>query len=232
MPRDDGNAGGHASKEPERSLRAKTKRPPSTLGEIAICVLTGLMLLTYITLTFLSWRQIRLAKSSLNATIEEYRLEHRAWVSLSKIEFVLSSPTGNKFVEISQFKRGETIAINAVFKNTGSTPAFGTVMAARAGIFSRAPAFESLPNGGYWGITEPGEETFETVFLEKLTPATLKAFASNSFYVYGRIDYRDAFGVPHWETFCRRLSSLGGQAECPEKHDTIDANSEIRSPSN
>ena len=35
-------------------------------------------------------------------------------------------------------------------------------------------------------------------------------------YVYGRIDYRDIFGVPHWATFCNEYV-LEHVALMPEK---------------
>jgi hypothetical protein len=166
------------------------------------------------------------SRTTLNATIEEFRLEHRAWLSLGEIDFVRAGPSGNQQVQISQLHSGEKIWVNVTYKNTGGSPAFNVRTAARADIFIQAPTFNPLPHPSPYGILQPGEQIFQTIEWQSLTAVDIVALNSSYVYIYGRIDYRDAFNIPHWTTFCRRMLSGGGQSQCIEQSDTTDTNTE------
>jgi cell division protein FtsL len=163
-------------------------------------------------------------RAALNNTIEEFRLEHRAWVSVSEIVFLRVASDGTTTpVQLNQIQPNDNIAVNVTYKNTGTTPAFNVVDTSRLDSFpTTAPAFKPFVKGANYGILQPGEQIFQTMYLENLTPDNVTAFKSSLVHVYGRIDYHDAFGVARWATFCRLILNTGAQAECPEQADTTD----------
>lgn len=163
----------------------------------------------------------------LNNTIEEFRLEHRAWVSLNEIVFVKLNPGGKGApVQVYEMHVGDKIAVNLDYKNTGSTPAFNVRPVARLDSFPAGPpVFKPLPHEstGY-GLLQPGEGVFDSMDFDSLTQDNVNAFNLGIVRIYGRIDYRDAFDVDHWATFCRWILSGGAQAGCPEQPDKTDTN--------
>jgi hypothetical protein len=166
-------------------------------------------------------------RATLNATIEEYRLEHRAWVSMNGIQTIRTEADGTMHeIQVSQVHSSDKIAMNVHYRNTGSTPAFDVRTAARGVIFPTNPTFTDLPSESTPAIVQPSDGVFQTLDWGAVTQTTANEFNSSFVYVFGRIDYRDAFGVPHWSTFCRRLLNAGGQSQCLENLDTTDKNAE------
>lgn len=163
-------------------------------------------------------------RTALNSSVEEFRLEHRAWVSLAEVIFARIAPDGNiGSVPINQLKVGDKALVNISFKNTGTTPAFNVSGGARLDIFlTTAPAFKPLPKSSSFGVLQPGEQIFQTISLEKLSPENVNAFNSGLTHIYGRVDYSDTFGIAHWSTFCRLILAGGAQAGCPEQPDKTD----------
>ena len=65
------------------------------------------------------------SRNTLNATIMEYRLEHRAWMSMNEILIIRTEADGTQHgIQVGQVRPGDRIFLNVPYKNTGSTPAF------------------------------------------------------------------------------------------------------------
>jgi len=167
------------------------------------------------------------SKETLNATIDEYRLEHRAWMSLTQIQVVrLNKDGSSQMVQVTQVHAGERILLNVLVGNTGSTPAFDVKTGASAVAFTGNPAFQPSPPKGSPSIVQPNNGTFSTIDVGTISQIQANRFTSGSVYVYGRVDYKDAFGIPHWATFCRQLLNGGGQSVCSQNPDATDKNTE------
>ena len=103
-----------------------------------------------------------------------------------------------------------------------------TKTASRANAFPGPTNYLPLPAETSGSIVQPGDGTFQSMYIPgALTLEAANAFNTGIMYVYGRVDYTDAFGIPHWATFCRQLTSGGGQGTCPDNLDRTDQNNEI-----
>lgn len=102
----------------------------------------------------LAERNIGLAERSLNASIESYRLDQRAWMGIGKLEAVPLVP-----------EAGKPLRIEVTFRNTGKTPAKNI-----RGASVVDPALNRRPNFSYsadaifrYGLMSPGGEGHATL---------------------------------------------------------------------
>ncbi|HUE52115.1 MAG TPA: hypothetical protein VMO80_07245 [Terriglobales bacterium] len=141
-------------------------------------------------------------KKSLDATIEQNRLDQRAWV-------------GPTTVSTFELKADQSIpVIGVTFRNNGKTPAlkFGSHVALNASkkgdpfhpIYHHAgsrPSIDVLqPNGELVLNTNPSSN--------KLTEQNIRDIRNGDLllYLFGKGNYDDIFGVTHHVTFCMYVS--------------------------
>jgi hypothetical protein len=151
------------------------------------------------------------ASKSLDATIENFRLEQRAWVNIKEMAFKGYTAGGNQVF----IKEGHPIRFRATYTNTGKTPAriltTKTYMfAMKAGvtpplqekaiIATENQHFTLFPNGTY-GSPEVVSDAYSTEQIEVLKSGQY------ILYIYGMIPYEDVFGQTRWTQYCYYLTT-------------------------
>ena len=152
------------------------------------------------------------SKESLDATIEQNRLDQRAWLGVEAIDGVpqVSHPFN----------------ITIYFKNTGKTPAVDSSFLVQQEPVKKGqlPTFVYRKQAVSSGITEP-QATYHSVLTASpsdLTQTDVDALKSGSItiYVFGKITYNDVFGRGHRLTFCSYLrTDLTSYDLCHEYND-------------
>lgn len=112
-------------------------------------------------------------------------------------------------------REGPGFAVNVIIKNNGQTPAYDFTQWANV-------ALEPMPlpkpfsiycrERGSVGILQPQGQTLATpIFTREMLPLEEQSIRNNAkaIYVYGEIDYRDAFGAQHHVTFRLRCNGPG-----------------------
>lgn len=166
--------------------------------------------------------QALIAKKSLKNSIESFRIDERAWVELEPIKPIL-------FAKADEF-------ISASFnydiypKNVGKTVARNIEMRAA----HMCSGIEAGDNADYIRRAQDmllhvnvGQNNRITKVLAPNTvsavPFVLHAQAPQyAFYhfLYGRIDYTDAFSIKHWMKFCYIVNNSRGElVSCKEGND-------------
>lgn len=169
-----------------------------------------------------------LAKKSLDATIENFRLEQRAWVGLTEISCVRHKEGDGTTVIVKEEK---SIKCKAIVTNTGKTPARDMITRVylnymevpnpnpkipEKAIMSTEPTSQTLFPGNSVLVTFPfpSDKVFAKDQIESLKNG------QNAIYLYGMIVYRDVFGETHFTKFCAYvLPSLTNVASCPSNND-------------
>lgn len=162
------------------------------------------------------------ATKALNASIEQFRTDERAWVEIDRIERTMVSPRDNKF--------GATFRYRLYPRNVGKTSAHDiTVSAARnmmgdIGLESNADnmrraqdlLLDRSPSG-----PGPVENPVPRVLAPETTAAVPfvmdgqepQIFARSEWasFLVGRIDYSDNWGIKHWMKFCFYVANGNGE---------------------
>lgn len=159
------------------------------------------------------------AEKALNATLENFRAEQRAWVGLKLIT------RGSLGIEGPFIQEGQKLDAKICILNSGKSLARKvkismTAQDVPAGVDpikkQRTSGFSNI------GVMQPE-------FMDFLTPPTIPAegVATKSFienitsgrkviYLTGKITYEDTFQRPHFSTFCLQLRpDLSGFTACP-----------------
>jgi hypothetical protein len=174
------------------------------------------------------------SNNALRMSTEQYKREHRAWISLDGIGLFREESDGMlRRITVGQIKPTDTLFVNLDYKNVGATLALD--VACRADLQSfpvsvEKPIFSPLPppeQGIILGIVHPNSGGFQSIYVDwgsNPPDAALAAIKADQLIVYmhARADYRDAYGVKHWATFCRFLTSGGGWSGCKNERDSID----------
>jgi hypothetical protein len=203
------------------------KRPSSTRGEITISILTAAIVATYVASSYFSCRQMGLtekaleqskidnanairaqqtiAEKTLGATVEQFRLDQRAWVGVTDISIKSTIVPGRRFVWIGYVQ------------NSGRTASLNTVMQFKYRTFPKG----ETPRFIYGKLTEPqGEIALQPSMKisigghedpkdSPLTELQVRAMQEGitRMYIFGRIEYDDIFGFPHHTHVCAWLDS-------------------------
>ncbi|HKV92989.1 MAG TPA: hypothetical protein VJW20_10610 [Candidatus Angelobacter sp.] len=136
-------------------------------------------------------------EKSFNATVEQFRLDQRAWLGPNIIALVNPPIEANKEIQIG---------VN--YTNSGKTPALDVggftgrtfvVSSARLDFSKFHPKEKMLKNTMF-----PGSSGHFLATINGLPkPVFDDLIAGNSrIYVYGMISYRDIFKREHWTHFC------------------------------
>ena len=132
---------------------------------------------------------------SLKSSDNQSRLDQRAWV-------------GHIDSSVSEVKEEAPITFKITLSNSGKTPALRVRTEissahgpATANFIPRYTKPTPQMRRGV-GVIQPGgkavieQKTGPVTYIEKLRDG------ANLYYVFGRIDYEDIFGRPHWTTYC------------------------------
>lgn len=148
------------------------------------------------------------SKKALDASIEMWRQDQRAWVGIVKA----TAPAFKEDSRRVHIKEGEKIAFGVVITNSGKTPArkFRAIAGHRV-LPSKAPFVPDYPKTMEFqssAIIQPGMRRI--VYFtrqETLTKEIIDAIKSKQaiLYAYGTMHYEDIFGIPHKTTFCISL---------------------------
>jgi hypothetical protein len=172
----------------------------------------------------------RTANQTLQSSVDAVRLDERAWVQVS-----VSAPSYH-------INGPMTVGLHA--SNSGKTPSLKTTIHVATGIYSSSEKLEFVYSDFHEGHPQVFFEPFvafkdvpydfpvpvmnrsakaiaELQKPVRLTqPLLADLLAQRKFMiVYGRIDYEDVFGVPHWMTFCgsQFANSIASPSETRKK---------------
>ena len=149
------------------------------------------------------------AKRGLNVTIESFKLDQRAWVGVSNVLPISIDPKQNQ------------VTITLVIRNTGRTPALEVTSNVIAGETALEPLPPKKPESS--SVLLPNE-TFHLSIKKELPPEEIQKIVSGKrgHFVFGSINYKDAFNRKHFTTLrIRYNSSLNVMGSEPEGN-TVD----------
>jgi len=147
--------------------------------------------------------QSEATKQSIQATVNSFQLDQRAWVALGDIVFTA--------------KTTEPIKVTIVVKNVGRTPAMDVISV--IGLAEKPKGREialtdiKYPgNPSYFGALYPSVSTLIGKNLERTTPtqaADIENWKSGAtiVYIFARVTYKDVFNEPHWAHFCAQIQN-------------------------
>jgi hypothetical protein len=186
----------------ESNTNRPAPRPRATWTDIAIVLFTGV--LTGVSL----WQGWQIREDAKQATISEQR-QQRAYLFLSR--FGVVDKLGVRYPD--------AVGYQLTLKNSGLTPAYNVsvwksikVLPADAHNLVIYPEEEKKPDPRF--IVGAGEDVGVPVALtQPLTSAEKQAITSGiaELYLYGVVQYDDAFGVRRRTTFCLKRYSGGHQ---------------------
>lgn len=141
--------------------------------------------------TYLLWRATRDLVRGAEKTAER---QLRAYVLVEKVTII-------------DFAKNKQPRIHAVMRNTGQTPAFKLHFAANATLLpypATSPFVFNWPSKRIYSVIGPGAAT--TITIAPRLVLTEQDIADvlekrTAIYVYGRIEYEDAFGRDQWSEF-------------------------------
>ena len=159
------------------------------------------------------------ANNSFSATVEQFHLDQRAWVSVGAVHTI------NQYgMTLPAPEVGQPFMVRATFVNTGRTPAVDMRWACKVeqttGEEPRFTSYEYSPAG----IIPPNGTRFcDKVISSNFSSEEKTEIASGKkwFYLHGQVNYDDIFARPHWMRYCFFLTSGGAYGIC-QHHNDID----------
>jgi hypothetical protein len=149
--------------------------------------------------------QGRQSEKALKATIDNFHLEQRAWVSPAGIR-----KTPNEVIEIR-------------FKNTGRTPAIRQISArGQTTDITTIPNVDKEPVGAPRANNAPDGTKLMQIPLDA---GSIQTFASKQrgVFIYGTVFYNDVFRESHWTQWCYEMITTPNSVEfetCPTHNDS------------
>lgn len=154
------------------------------------------------------------SREALNQTIEVARSEQRAWVGAECCK--------------GDLEVGKPFDVSVYLKNSGRSPAiefraWATAEPKKAGekptftrFATRTPSRGILvPNAVYKIDVNPAKgKDMGEVPVQAIKTGKIKI------YIYGRANYKDIFGRPHWVTFCSYFTTDGKYIVCDTHNET------------
>jgi hypothetical protein len=165
--------------------------------------------------------QAEATKESIQSTVQSFRLDQRAWV-------------GQMDSSASEAEEGKPITFRVVIGNSGKTPALNVRMAISSAHAPKAVKFiprYSGPNTAALqgtGAMQPGAKGLLEQTTGPLVDVSKYQRGEYLYYVFGRIDYEDVFGRPHWTTWClyvggEHTGNMRSPLQCNSYNNTDDA---------
>jgi len=179
------------------------------------------------------------AQKSLDTTIEQDRMDQRAWVVIDSIEKTATFPPNPPFGTIFKFSIfpknvGKTVARDVRIHSENPDASASFMENRHAILMSEDQLFHLsgtnkravMPDNPGPQALAPKAQSPVPVFSGGQEP---KRYSDGQFrysFILGRIDYTDAFGVSHWTHFCYFISNSRGElANCKYGNDQ-DSNGE------
>ena len=196
--------------------------------------------LIYAGISALIWcqmvRQSNIANAALGQSTESFRIDERAWIEIQPINPVLRNPASSTF--------GALFTYNIYPKNVGKTAAFDIAVKATRGAPMSALSLGDNADeiASYQRMLMKNTFGMPDVLISRRVPKTLgPGEVSNApFDMYGqepqkglyqfligRVDYADAFRVPHWMTFCFFIADSRGNLQYCQYGNEEDRNLEL-----
>jgi hypothetical protein len=157
--------------------------------------------------TLVESRRNRLqAEKALDATINQFHLDQRAWLGPSEI----LPPAFNEKGKLVFLKEGEQASFSCLIINSGKTPAKHVIQ--RASYISIplkeafVPRYPGTPSNV--GVIQPNQKMrMQTPNTERVTTSIINGITTGTFrlYVFGSVTYEDVFGNAHHTTYCLYL---------------------------
>ena len=168
----------------------------------------------------ISRQQVSAAQANVKAVQRQMRQDQRAWISSTTETVGAGIPA-----------TGQAFLIRTTFKNIGKSAALNVRTCIGAAFLPKEqmPDFKCPDEIMHFvsiGTMFPSSATFNDLLVSPTFQAVDRdKIMSNTWnmWVYGRVEYADVFGVPHWFNFCSHLLSGGGYAIC-DKHTETDRN--------
>lgn len=154
-----------------------------------------------------------IAKKSLNATIDNFHLEQRAWVGVINVSEGQHTEGGKKVY----IKEGGKLTGNLVLNNSGKTPAQNVKSIVGVSCLESSAEFrpiykkDATKNGPTITTIQPGATQaapFPPFPIDKIaSKADIENIVSGNYiiYVFGKISYQDIFRNQHTTTYCMFL---------------------------
>jgi hypothetical protein len=223
-----------------RTTQAEAERQYTTQNSLKNAAWAAVVAATiYALITVFMWfqmiKQNRIASSALNQSVETFRMDERAWVEIEPIQGTLFSAKTSKFGADFRYpfylkNVGKTIARDLQFRalrNGFQAPIqFGDdakqiafeqdnfLLGKVANTPPDLPLTNPIPK-----VLAPQATSPIPVMLFGQEPQIFPKIEMVS-YLVGRIDYTDAFGVPHWNKFCLFVVNYRGELwHCKEGND-------------
>jgi hypothetical protein len=162
--------------------------------------------------------QLAIASDQLASQREAMRLERRAWVTVSGVEF------------LNKWEPGESLTVRLMIHNSGQSPALNLRVRNRLGYTPQLPAGTRVPSPSpdqivdsdgsvmvigpsqIWSNVKPSKSTITKANIQSVIDSKMR------FYVFGEIVYDDIFGADHLTEYCF-WSSIKDSGPC-EKWNT------------
>jgi hypothetical protein len=173
-------------------------------------------------------------RNQLHDTSEAFRIDERAWVGLEPIKAIPVAARTKKIgaafnypIYIRNF--GKTVARDVQLRAARSGPQSSITMGDNAErikwtqeklLTGAVPSASDIPTGNpVPKVLAPNTTSPVPITLYGQEP---QYFSKDEWvsYIIGRIDYTDAFGVPHWVKFCFFVADAQGNLwNCKEGND-------------
>lgn len=185
------------------------------IATLVIAVINLVMVIVFWLQRIVMQEQLKVMQDGWEQQEQLIRLEHRSWVKLDGLEFVVEPD--------------KPLQADATFKNTGRTPAYGV----RCWVFMEHIAREKSPNVSYENdnpmaaspVMPPDSPLTIPVFDKNpLLPRSFENIMNGSMriFVHGKITYRDFFKGDHWITFCQEFDTRTRRFMIYDKYNEAD----------
>jgi hypothetical protein len=158
---------------------------------------------------------LRQSRASLDAAIEQYRSDQRAWIGISGLNLQQPTTVGKPFV------------VEVWMTNNGKTPA--TLIATPVSIFvARSPVpklrdalniRQEVTNTLFPGLRYGPDLAYGTMGDNSrvIQAEDISAYANKRLwvYIYGKIEYKDIFGISRVTSYCGVANGSNNFGGCP-----------------
>jgi hypothetical protein len=194
------------------------------VGIIALCIYHGQLEVMRGQLGEISKQYPELVKSAAAAkdasdlARHAMHIDQRSWLSMK----ATSEPLGT-------YVAGQKFDIRIHTKNSGRTPAINVKEATFRFYSPKIKGAFPYPSFTYkdtdyvsYGSIAPDSESFSDFDFGILSEKAAEQIRTEQIrvYLYGRVEYSDVFGRPHWLNYCQFLLSGGAYGICPIHNDS------------
>jgi hypothetical protein len=220
----------YSSEQIERPVKNRREQIRLGLEGCGLLIAVALAGITLGTLLIIHG-QLREMRRQTRQSLESFRIDERASIGIEsmKLKYAVPFPprTGVGY-EVTAKNFGKTVAWDIVLRRVTAMDA-NTDEAIKHRMIQNAlrdiPPMDAFPKS--LGPSIPIVIPFT---VGGSSPQTYGEGAKQSIwhdYLIGRIDYRDAFGIPHWMTFCFVITDAKGNIGYCETGNDEDRNSEL-----